>query len=143
MNSLLDRVKECEARLPLDGDGLKWVRRPGGLEPVLEQRGIAAAAVAAASSVAWVKLTGLHADSPATGVRVYTGTLYASPAATSGTAGITIRIPSIAANWTAPASGVWGNLPFFSALPSAETWTGKTTTHTETVYWLLDPFRWY
>lgn len=141
MRSLLNRVKECEARLPLDGDGLTWVRRPGGLEPVIKPQ--AAAAVAAESSVAWVKLTGLHADSRATGVRVYTGTLYTSPEATSGTAGVTIRIPSVAADWTAPASGVWTDLPFFSALPSAETWTGATASHTETVYWLLDPFRWY
>ncbi len=47
VKSLLARVKECEAHRPLDGDGLKWVRRPGGLEPVIDNRMVAAAAAAA------------------------------------------------------------------------------------------------
>ena len=123
------------------GDG-RTILRDSGVLHAVQAPVQATAAATGGSDIAWVGLSGLHADSPAAGERVYAGSLYAAPDAAAGDA-VTIRIPSVADDWTAPASGVWADLPLFSAVPLASTWTGATETHTDTVYWLLDPFRWY
>jgi len=81
-----------------------------------------------------VRITGLHADSPATGVRMYLGDVYGNGSASAATAtGVTVRIPDIAADVTAPSYGVWSDLPPLCGVKTRETWTGATATHTSDI----------
>jgi len=90
----------------------------------------------ASSGVSIVKITGLHSDSPASGERVYTGSLYANGwYAGSPTTGVTIMIPGIAINIEAPSYGTWAATAAMLARQVTYTWTGAATTHTDdTVY---------
>ena len=83
-----------------------------------------------------LKITGLHADSPTTGVRMYKGDVYGNGTAASATlSNVTVRIPGIAANVTLPSSGAWADVPACCGMATTATWTGATTTHTaDTVY---------
>lgn len=83
-----------------------------------------------------LKITGLHSDSPASGVRMYTGSIYGNGSAAVATqSNVTVRIPGIAADVTAPSYGAWADVPYCGALLTTATWTGATQTHTnDTVY---------
>ncbi|NLF18387.1 MAG: hypothetical protein GX595_14215 [Lentisphaerae bacterium] len=83
-----------------------------------------------------LKITGLHSDSPTTGVRMYKGDVYGAGTAASATlTGVTVRIPGIAADVTLPSSGAWADVPACCGMATTATWTGATTTHTaDTVY---------
>ena len=87
-------------------------------------------------SAVLLKITGLHSDSPASGVRMYLGNIYANGSvATATTTGVTVRIPGIAANVTLPSYGTWADTGTCGAIQTTQTWTGATTTHTDdTVY---------
>lgn len=95
------------------------------------------------SNLAWVKLTGLHADSPTGGDRVYTAALYAYPNSTNPSGTVTARIPD-GGNWIGPPNG-WSStaMPRMAAIPILQIWVGASESHTETVYWIMNPFRWY
>lgn len=83
-----------------------------------------------------LKITGLHADSPTSGVRMYKGDVYGNGTAASATlSNVTVRIPGIAANVTLPSSGAWADVPACCGMATTATWTGATATHTnDTVY---------
>ncbi len=77
-----------------------------------------------------LKITGLHVDSPVSGVRMYTGSRYGDGSAESATdTGITIRIPGIAPNITDPSYGDWSDLNFCGGLSLVATWVGASQTH--------------
>ena len=86
--------------------------------------------------VALLKITGLHSDSPASGVRMYLGDLYANGSEVAATTeDVTVRIPGIAADVTLPSSGAWADVPACCGVRTVATWTGATATHTnEAVY---------
>lgn len=87
-----------------------------------------------------LKITGLHADSPTAGVRMYIGNLYArGTAATATKIGVTVRIPDIAADVTAPTFGTWGDVRACAGIRVFETWTGATASHSEFVYYAVGP----
>ena len=88
-----------------------------------------------------LKITGLHSDSPASGVRMYVGSIYGNGTAAAATAtGVTVRIPDIDADVTDPSFGSWGDVRACSGVPVRETWTGATETHTlDTVYYAIGP----
>jgi len=87
-----------------------------------------------------IKITGLHSDSPTTGVRVYTGSL--SPNgwyAGSPTTGVTIMIPGIAADVESPSYGAWSDSVPFLSQRVIYTWTGAASTHTNDVVYEAYP----
>lgn len=86
-----------------------------------------------------VAITGLHSDSPVTGVRVYTGKVYPT-GYLNGNAqtGVTIIIP-LAANVTAPSYQTWANTPPFMAVKITHTWTGASQTHTDDIVYEAYP----
>jgi len=88
------------------------------------------------SGIYLMKITGLHSDSPVSGVRMYKGDLYENGSATTRTkADVTVRIPGIPANVTLPSSGTWADVPACGGIPITATWTGASQTHTnDTVY---------
>lgn len=96
----------------------------------------AAAAAGTGGNALLLQITGLHADSPASGVRMYVGNVYGSGSTASPTVtGATVRIPGIAADVVYPSSGVWSDCPVCCAVRTTATWTGATYTHTaDTVY---------
>jgi len=92
------------------------------------------------STMGALTISGLHADSPVTGIRIYTGTFYGKGYG-DGTSSyvtdedITIKIPGIGSNVTLPSYGLWSHLPPCLGLKTKQTWTGATETHTnDTVY---------
>lgn len=114
-----------------------WIRARLGLEAgggtnAAEE----ATAAAVEGSAVLLKITGLHSDSPASGVRMYLGDLYANgSAAAATTTGVTVRIPGIAADVALPSYGAWSDTGFCGAIQTTQTWTGASTTHTDdTVY---------
>jgi hypothetical protein len=79
-----------------------------------------------------LKITGLHPDSPTSGVRMYYGNLHAiGTLAAATTIGVTVRIPEIAPDILTPSYGGWGGLPACCGVLTRETWIGATETHTE------------
>jgi len=79
----------------------------------------------------WVKITGVHTDSPTGGsdVRFFSGNRHSVPVSGAGTtAGVTIYIVDYPAGQENYPSG------YLPALPIRYTWTGDSDTHTETVY---------
>lgn len=83
-----------------------------------------------------MRITGLHTDSPTTGVRMYKGDIYANGTGAVATqSDVTVRIPGVAANVTVPGYGSWSNLPACIGVRTTATWIGATVTHTnDTVY---------
>ena len=96
----------------------------------------AMAGAGASADVALLRITGLHADSPESGVRMYRGNLYANGSeATATTTGVTVRIPDIAADVELPSIGPWTDVPACCGIRTTQTWTGATETHSnDTVY---------
>lgn len=83
-----------------------------------------------------LRITGLHTDSPASGVRMYVGDIYGNGSTAVATqAGVTVRIPGLAADVTLPSSGSWSSVPVCLGVRTTATWTGAAETHTsDTVY---------
>lgn len=92
--------------------------------------------VASMDKIVHMKITGLHTDSPASGVRMYSGDIYGSGTLADATeTGVTVRIPDIAADVELPSCGAWASVPPCCGVRTTLTWTGATTTHTsDTVY---------
>lgn len=88
-----------------------------------------------------LKITGLHSDSPASGVRMYVGNIYNNGTEASPTqTGVTVRIPELGADITLPSFGAWSDVRACCGVPVRETWTGATETHTlDTVYYAIGP----
>lgn len=83
-----------------------------------------------------LRITGLHSDSPASGVRMYVGDIYVNGTESAATStNVTVRIPDIAADVTLPSSGDWDDVPACIGIRTMETWTGDSETHeNDTVY---------
>jgi len=90
----------------------------------------------AGSKQVLLKVTGLHLDSPASGVRMYKGDLYANGTQKAYTTqNVTVRIPGIAVDVTVPPSGAWSDVHPCFGWRTIETWTGASLTYTnDTVY---------
>lgn len=118
LESRLERIEETLANIP--------ARRC--------LAGLANASIGAGGVL--LKITGTHADSPTSGVRMYTGNVYGNGSEATPTAtGVTIRIPGIAANVTLPSSGAWADVPVCGAVQTTATWTGAAYTHAnDTIY---------
>jgi hypothetical protein len=88
------------------------------------------------STVVLLKVTGLHSDSPASGVRMYKGDIYGNGSQSAATSeDVTVRILGVATNVTIPSSGSWGDMPMCGAISATQTWVGASATHTnDTVY---------
>ena len=85
-------------------------------------------------SAVLLRITGLHPDSPLTGIQVYQGNIHREGSGSAATqVGVTVRIPDIAPNVFYPSSGAWSSLPPCLGFSTVQTWTGKTVTHTNDV----------
>ena len=116
---------------------LAKMERDGHRVEVLGDGGFGAGSVRALL----LKITGLHSDSPASGVRMYVGNIYNNGTEASPTqTGVTVRIPDLGADITLPSFGAWSDVRACSGIPVRETWTGATATHTlDTVYYAIGP----
>lgn len=83
-----------------------------------------------------LKVTGLHSDSPASGVRMFKGDVYGNGTGAAATlTNVTVRIPGIAADVTSPSCGAWSSVPAVGGIKTTATWVGASLTHTnDTVY---------
>ena len=83
-------------------------------------------------SLTILRVYGLHPDSPTSGVRMYTGSVYGNGSNASATeTGVTIRIPGIAADVETLSYGSWLSLGFCGGALVTSTWVGATQTHTD------------
>lgn len=96
------------------------------------RQGVGGGVGSEASGGILLRITGTHSDSPASGVRMYLGSIYGNGSAAAATAtGVTVRIPGIAADVTAPSSGAWADVPACIGVRTTATWTGATATHAD------------
>lgn len=86
-------------------------------------------------TVALLKITGLHDDSPG-GTPMFKGDIYGNGSAAAATqTGVTVAIPGLASGTTSPSFGSWNDVPHCCGVSTTRTWTGATETHTDdTVY---------
>jgi len=93
--------------------------------PVDLRRGPAPKGVVGRPAQFAVQVTGLHADSPTSGVRVYTGVVYPGGITVGPPYGTgTIFIAGIAADVEEPSYGDWYDTPVCPAIRIAHSWTG-------------------
>jgi hypothetical protein len=91
-----------------------------------------ASVAALGASVVMLRIHGLHPDSPASGVRMYHGDIYANGSdAAITTADVTVKIPGIAGNVLLPSTGTWADVNPILCIGITQTWVGATVTHTD------------